>query len=95
MDESSASEPSVFKTRVLRAGNRYAGETGMGRTLGQMIERKMALVAVCPRCKHRRVLFSRNFIERFGADCPAIELRRHMRCTQCCARAPNLHESAR
>jgi hypothetical protein len=41
----------------LRPGNRYARETGTGRTLGEMVLAKMALVAVCRRCKHRRLLY--------------------------------------
>ena len=41
----------------MRPGNRYAKERGEGRTLGELARAKMALVAVCPRCKHRRVLY--------------------------------------
>ena len=41
----------------MRPGNRYARETGAGRTLGDLVRAKMALVAVCRRCKHRRVLY--------------------------------------
>jgi hypothetical protein len=55
----------------------------------------MALVAICRRCKHQRVLFPANYIERFGEDYPAIELRGHLRCTNCRGRVANLHESAR
>ena len=62
------------------------------RTLGQLVDAKMALVAICRRCKHRRVLFPANYIERFGHDYPAIELRRHLRCTSCRGRMANLHE---
>jgi hypothetical protein len=36
-------------------GNRYARETGIGRTLGQLFNEKMALVAICRRCMHPRV----------------------------------------
>jgi hypothetical protein len=39
---------------LLRPGNRYARERG-GRTLGDLVRAKMALVAVCRRCKHRRL----------------------------------------
>jgi ribosomal protein L37E len=66
-----------------------------GRTLGQLIDNKMALVAICRRCKHQRVLYPANYSERFGHDCPAIALRHHLRCSSCGARAANLHESAR
>ena len=75
----------------MRPGNRYAHERG-GRTLGQLFEAKMALVAVC---KHRRVLYMPRLIERFGEDYPAIELRTGLRCSNCRCRGPNLHESAR
>ena len=76
----------------MRAGNRYARETGTGRTLGQLVEQKMALVAICRRCQHRRVLYPANHIERFGADCRAIELREYLRCRSCRGRMANLHE---
>jgi hypothetical protein len=55
----------------------------------------MALVAVCPPCKHRRVLYPAALIEQFGKACPAISLRPRLRCTGCRRRSPNLHESAR
>ena len=72
-----------------------AHQRGSGRTLGQLIDDKMALVAICRRCKHQRVLYPAIYIERFGDDCPAIALRDHLRCSSCGARAANLHESAR
>jgi hypothetical protein len=78
----------------MRPGNRYARERGE-RTLGQLFHQHMALVAICNRCKHRRVLYMPRLIERFGENYPAIELRRWLRCTHCRCRAPNLHESAR
>ena len=67
----------------MRPGNLYAGETGLGRSLGELVHAKMALVAICRRCKHRRVLFPANYIARFGHEYPAIELRKHLRCTEC------------
>jgi len=79
----------------MRPGNRYARETGSGRTLGDMLRAKMALVAVCRRCKHRRVLYPANLIARFGEDCPAIALRDRLRCTNCRYGAANLHEASR
>jgi hypothetical protein len=75
--------------------NRDTGERGFGRTLGQLIDDKMALVAICRRCKHQRVLYPAAFIERFGHDCRAITMRQHLRCSSCGARMANLHESAR
>jgi DNA-directed RNA polymerase subunit RPC12/RpoP len=79
----------------MRPGNRYARETGTSRTLGELADVKMALVAVCRRCKHRRVLFTANLIARFGENYPAIELRERLRCSNCRGRAANLHESSR
>jgi hypothetical protein len=80
---------------LLRPGNRYARETGIGRTLGELVRAKMALVAVCRRCKHRRVLYPANYIAQSGEDYPAIELRHRLRCSGCRGQIANLHESAR
>ena len=70
-------------------------ERHLGRTLGQLIAAKMALVAICRRCKHQRVLYPANYVERFGADFPAILIREHLRCAECRGKMANLHESAR
>jgi len=78
----------------MRAGNRYSQEYN-GRTLGQLVDAKMALVAICRRCKHQRVLFPASYIERFGEDFPAIGLRERLRCRSCHGRMANLHESSR
>ena len=67
----------------------------MAARLGQLVVAKMALVAICRRCKHRRVLYPANYIPRFGEECPAIMLREHLRCSSCGGRMANLHESAR
>jgi hypothetical protein len=66
-----------------------------GRTLGQLDESKMALVAICRRCKHQRVLFPARLIERFGEDFPATKLQTRLRCSECRGRIANLHESSR
>ena len=79
----------------MRPGNRYGSEAGIGRTLGQLAAVKMALVAVCRRCKHRRVLYPANLIPLYGENFPATELRQRMRCTSCRGRMANLHESSR
>ena len=79
----------------MRPGNRYAKERGEGRTLGELVRLKMALVVVCPRCKHRRLLYPANLIEKFGEDYPAINLRPRLRCTGCRHRSPNLHGASR
>jgi hypothetical protein len=73
----------------------HARKAGTGRTLGQMVAAKMALVAVCRGCKHRRVLYPANFIPRYGISLPAIELCTRLRCTSCHGRMANLHESSR
>jgi hypothetical protein len=52
------------------AGNRH--DKGVGRTLRQLVSAKVALVAVCRRCKHRRVLFPANYVAQFGEDCLVI-----------------------
>lgn len=79
----------------MRPGSRYARETGSSRTLGELVRAKMALVAICRQCKHRRVIYPANLIDRFGEDCPAIELGQRLRCTFCRYRCANLHESSR
>jgi len=78
----------------MRAGNQYAREN-VGRTLGQLIASKMALVAICRRCKHQRVLFPANYVPRFGEDYPAIELRKHLRCSSCRGRMVSVYEASR
>ena len=65
---------------MMRPGNRYARERGEERTLGELVRAKMALVAVCRRCKHRRLIYPANLIPRFGEGYPAIQ-----------ARSPALH----
>jgi len=56
----------------------------------------MALVAICRRCKHQRVLYPASYIERFGGDCAAIDLRERLRCSSCGGLGQvNLYESAR
>jgi hypothetical protein len=44
-------------------GNRYARETEERRTLGDLVRRKTALIAICPRCKHRRLLFPAGLVQ--------------------------------
>ncbi len=79
----------------MRPGNRHAGEAAVGRSLGELVRSKMALVAVCRRCKHRRLLYPANLIPSFGESFPAIELRKRLRCSGCRGRMANLHESSR
>jgi hypothetical protein len=90
------SSPVVMKPpHQMRPGNRYARETGASRTLGELVRAKMALVAVCRRCKHRRLLYPANLIRQFGEDFSAIQLRERLRCSGCKGRVANLHESSR
>jgi len=77
----------------MRTPTRY--DRNLGRTLGQLIDTKMALVAICRRCKHRRVIYPANLIPQFGEGFPAIELRERLRCSGCRGRMANLHESSR
>jgi hypothetical protein len=79
----------------MRPGNRYAREAGNSRTLGELVRAKMALVAICRQCKHRRVIYPANLIGKFGDDFPALELRQRLRCSLCRYRSANLHESSR
>jgi len=41
----------------MRPGNRYARQAEVRRALGHLIASKVALVAICQWCKHRRLLF--------------------------------------
>src|SRR5262245_45911320 len=61
----------------------HSGETGTGRTLGELVAARIALVAVCRRCQHRRVLYPGHLAARYGENFPAIELRKRLRCTAC------------
>ena len=66
-----------------------------GRTLGELASAKMALVAVCRRCKHRRVLFAANLIARYGENFPTPALRERLRCSNCRGRVANVYQSSR
>jgi hypothetical protein len=58
----------------MRPGNRYAREAEARRTLGDLIQRKAALVAICRRCKHRRLLFPAALAETLGETCKVGDL---------------------
>lgn len=75
----------------MRPGNRY----DRGKTLGDLIRAKLVLLAVCRRCKHQRILWPASLTERFGENCPAIDLRPLLRCSACRYRNANLHETGR
>ena len=87
--------PLMKQPHEMRPGNRYAKERSEGKTLGELVRAKMALVDVCPRCKHRRLLHPARLIDELGENYPAINLRPRLRCTRCHHRSPNLHEASR
>ena len=66
--------PLMKQPHEMRPGNRYARERGEGSTLGELVRANMALVAICHRCKHRRLIYPANLIPRFGEGYPAIQL---------------------
>lgn len=80
----------------MRPTNRYLLDRQAQRSLGDLMQEKAALVAVCRRCKHRRLLLTPNLVERLGTGFRLLELRRVLRCGQCRAIGmANLHESTR
>ena len=80
----------------MRPGNRYAREAEARRTLGTLISRKAALVAICRRCKHRRVLFPASLATRLGEDFKVVDLGKRLRCQKCgIYGTANIHESTR
>ena len=66
-----------------------------GKTLGQLMDEKAALVAVCKQCKHRKLLYPAQFAAMLGRHYQAIDLRTRLRCSRCHCRAPLLHEMTR
>ena len=50
----------------MRPGNRYAREAEARRSLGDLINRKAALIAICRRCKHRRLLLPPKLASELG-----------------------------
>jgi DNA-directed RNA polymerase subunit RPC12/RpoP len=79
----------------MRPGNRYARQSEARKTLGDLISRKAALVAICRRCKHRRLLFPANLANRLGENFKVIELGKLLRCQKCRHGVAILHESTR
>jgi hypothetical protein len=53
------------------------------RTLRDLARAKLALVAVCQRCRHRHLLFPLDLAERLGANFLVAELSPRLRCTEC------------
>ena len=54
-----------------------------------------AVLVICRRCKHRRVLYPARLSEDLGPDFQVIDLRQRLRCSQCRALAANIHETTR
>ena len=80
----------------MRPRNRYAREAGEGRTLRDLVQRKTALVAICRRCKHRRLLFPAALAHQLGETFRVIDLRKRLRCGGCRGYGTaNLHELSR
>ena len=80
----------------MRPGNRYAREVEVRKTLGDLIGRKAALIAICRRCKHRRLLFPASLASQLGEEFKVLELRKRLRCEGCRGYGTaNIHESTR
>jgi hypothetical protein len=65
----------------MRPGNRYARQAQT--RLGDLIASKCALVAICRRCKHRRLLFPPVLASRLGENFLVVDLPQHLRCDEC------------
>jgi hypothetical protein len=79
----------------MHLGNRYARGNDGRRTLADLMQRKIALVAVCRRCKHRRLLLPGQLAGR-EETLTIADLRRRLRCSQCSGYGTaNLHEATR
>jgi hypothetical protein len=86
----------VKEPHELGPGNRYAREAEERRTLGDLINRKTTLVAICRRCKHRRLLFPAALAAQLGESLKVVDLRKRLRCGGCRGYGTaNLHESSR
>ncbi len=75
----------------MRPGNRH----NRGKSLGDVQRERLALVAVCRRCKHQHMLHLPLLIERFGDNAHAIDIQPRLRCGACGYRGANLHEASR
>ena len=80
----------------MRPSNRYARRAQARRTLGDLIASKSALVGICRRCKHRRLLFPPVLASRLGEKFLVAELPQHLRCAECKRNdTANVYESSR
>jgi hypothetical protein len=86
----------VKEPHEMLPGNRYAREAEARRTLGELINRKAAVVAICRRCKHRRLLFPTALAGKLGETFKVVDLQKRLRCGGCRGYGTaNLHESTR
>ena len=83
----------MFKTRDVRPGSWKCQRDA--NTLGQLKRNRVVLLVVCQRCKHEGRLYPADYIERFGQDCPAVLIRRFLRCSACRYTSANIHEATR
>ena len=67
----------------MRPGSRYWQAAGKPRTLRDLAIAKVALVAVCRRCHHQKLLFPYSLAEQLGANFPVEWLAPRLRCTAC------------
>lgn len=83
----------MFKTRDVRPGSwKYPRDAS---TLGDLMRKRVVLLVVCQRCQHQGILYPVDYISRFGDGCPAVHLRRFLRCKECRNRSANIHEATR
>src|ERR1700730_6602362 len=79
-DRASAAEVIRMKdSHELRPGNRYLREAEARRTLGELVQPKTALIAICRKCKHRRLLFPCALAAQLGETFKVIDLRKRLR----------------
>ena len=83
----------MFKTRDIQSGSwKYPRNA---KTLGDLMRGRIVLLVVCHRCRHEGRLYPADYIERFGEKCPAVHLRRFLRCSACRYTSANIHEATR
>jgi hypothetical protein len=80
----------------LRPGNRYLREGEARKALGDLVSRKTALIAICRRCKHRRLLLPTKLAMELGSETKVVDVQKRLRCGNCRGYGiANLHESSR
>ena len=83
----------MFKTRDIQSGSwKYPRNA---KSLGDLMRSRIILLVVCHRCKHEGRLYPADYIARFGEACPAVHLRRFVRCSVCRNTSANMHEASR